>query len=58
MLMTKMSVPSSLDPAWALQPILVWRDESHNHSIFALAYGAVVASGFLMGLLCGWAVWG
>lgn len=27
-------------------------------SDFVVAYGAVVLSGFLMGVLCGWAMWG
>ncbi len=40
---------------WDLGPE---QDFSHDHVAFAVAYGGMIMSGFLMGLLCGWVAWG
>ncbi len=61
-----MSLAMSMARSETSKPIAVWtrpyvrksRSYSRNRSAFAIAYSAVVTSGFLMGLLCGWAVWG
>ena len=33
-------------------------DNQDNNSAFIIAYTAVAASGYVMGLLTGWVVWG